>query len=185
MEENLKEFKRRVKKVDGPRRHRVKNSLGIRDAFLYLQSNKWFDIGQSLKESTFQQIIREVNNLLAFEIMEGRSIVFPEHMGSLEVRKHDRYVDIDGNKIKTNYMVDWDQTLKLWSEDEEAYQKKTLVRDINSKERYTIFYNRKGANFNNKGYFLFRANRSVYRVLGQNIKKGQVDAYSRYGNAIH
>lgn len=185
MEENLKDFKKRVKKVDGPRNHRVKNSLGIRDAFLYLQSNKWFNIGQSLREQQFQQIIRDVNNLLAFEIMEGRSIVFPERMGCLEVRKHNRYVDIEGDKVKTNYMVDWDKTLELWSEDEEAYRNKTVVRDLDSTEKYKICYIRRDANYENKAYFQFRANRAVYRVLGQNIKSGQVDAYSkRNGSTI-
>lgn len=182
--ESLRDFKNRIKKVNGPRKHRLKHSLGIRDAFLYLQSHKWFDIGQPLKESVFQKIIRDTNNLLAFEIMEGRSIIFPERMGTLEVRKQDRYVDIVDGKIKTNYTVDWDKTLELWSEDAEAYQNKTLVRDLSSSERYMIFYNRKDANYNNKGYFLFKANRAVHRVLGQNIKKGQIDAYSRYGNAI-
>lgn len=182
--EDLKEFRKRVQKVNEPRNHKVKNSLGIRQAFLYLQSHKWFDIGQPLKEHVFQQIIREINNLLAFEIMEGRSIVFPESMGILEVRKEDRYVDIKDGKVVTNYRIDWDQTLKLWSEDKEAYANRTLVRDVLSKERFRIFYNRRTADYNNKGYFTFRANRAMSRVLGQNIKKGQIDAYSRYGSTI-
>ena len=185
MGESLKDFKKRIKKVDGPREHKVKNSLGIRNAFLYLQSHKWLNIGQALKEQTFQQIIREVNNLLAFEIMEGNCIMFPERMGSLEVRKRERFVDIDDGQLKTNYMVDWDKTLELWSEDTEAYQNRTLVRDIESKEQVTIFYNRKSADFENKSYFKFRPNRSLYRILRQNINKGRVlDMYS-YGTTIH
>lgn len=185
MGESLKDFKKRIKKVDGPREHKVKNSLGIRNAFLYLQSHKWLNIGQALKEQTFQQIIREVNNLLAIEIMEGRSVIFPEHMGSLEVRKHERYADIVDGKLITNYMVDWDKTLELWSEDAEAYQNRTLVRDVKSKDRFTIFYNRKTADFNNKSYFKFKPNRSIYRILIQNVNKGSVlDAYT-YGKTVH
>lgn len=185
MGESLEEFKNRIKKVDGPRKHKVKNSLGIRDAFLYLQSRKWINIGQALKEQTFQRIIRDVNNLLAIEIMEGNRIIFPERMGSLEVRKQERFADIVDGKLRTNYMVDWDKTLELWSEDAEAYQNRTLVRDIESKERVTIFYNRKTADYENKAYFRFKPNRALYRILKQNINKGRVLDMYAYGTAIH
>lgn len=182
--EELREFKKRIKKVDEPRNHRAKNSYGIRDAFLYLQSHKWFNIGRALREPVFQKIIREVNNQLAFEVMKGHAVTFPESMGNLEIRKCERYVDIDGGKIKTNYMIDWDKTLQLWCEDEQARKNRTIVRDTSSRERYTILYNRRNATYNNKWYFQFRANRAMRRVLSWNIKMGQVDAYNMYGNAI-
>lgn len=176
----LAEFKKRTRKVESPRKHRIKNSLGIRDAFLYLQRNKWFNIGRALPEHLFQQIIREVNNQLAFELMEGRTIVFPEKMGFMEVRKAPRYVNIEDGKVKTNYRVDWDKTLELWYTDSEARKNRTLVRDTDSKERFVLRYNRSTANFNNKCYTQFIPQRGIRRILGQNVKQGKIEAYS-YG----
>jgi len=54
MRDSFEEFIAETKKVTGPRIHRIKNSLGIRQAFLFLQKNKWFDIGTPLKEQQFQ-----------------------------------------------------------------------------------------------------------------------------------
>lgn len=176
-EVELREFKRKVKKVNSSRVHKVKNSLGIRQAFLYAQSHKWFDIGQSLKEQQFQQIIREINDQLAFELMEGRPIVFPEKMGCLEVRKTERYVKKDGDKFKTNYRIDWDKTLELWCEDKEAFSNKTLVRDINETERFIILYNRADADYQNKCYMQFRPVRSIKKILGQNVKQGKIESF--------
>lgn len=182
--ESLIEFKKRVKKVSAPRKHKVRNSLGIRDAYLYVQSRKWLNIGHPVKEKLFQQIIRGVNSQLALELSEGRSIMFPLNMGALEVRKSERFVEFEKDKLKTNYRIDWDKTLELWAGDKEAYKERKLVRDVNSKERYTIFYNRKTANYENKSYFQFRPNRGIIVTLGQNIKHGYIDAYSKYGNAL-
>ena len=41
----MDEFRRKVLKVDGPRKHKVRNSWGIYDAYKYTRKNKWFDIG--------------------------------------------------------------------------------------------------------------------------------------------
>jgi len=50
----LEEFKNKTKRVKDPRHHVISNSLGIRQAFSFLQRNKWFDIGRPLKEAQFQ-----------------------------------------------------------------------------------------------------------------------------------
>lgn len=42
-------------------------------------------------------------------------------MGRLEIRKYDARITLQEGKVVTNLPIDWDKTLKLWSEDEEAY----------------------------------------------------------------
>ena len=37
-------FRREVLKVDKPRVHKVKNSLGVYDAYKWLRKNKWLDM---------------------------------------------------------------------------------------------------------------------------------------------
>lgn len=176
----LSEFKKSVKRVYSPRTYKVTNSYGIRDAFLYLQKNKWFNIGRALPEHAFQKIVREVNNILANDLMNGNSIAFPEHMGILEIRKTPRFVRMEDGKIKTNYRIDWDKTLELWYNDKEARESKTLVRDIENTDRFRILYNRATATYNNKCYTEFLPQRAIRRILAQNVKQGNIDAHT-YG----
>lgn len=49
-------------------------------------------------------------------------------MGRLELRKYDAKIYLKDNKVVTNLPIDWDKTLRLWYEDKESYDNRTLVR---------------------------------------------------------
>jgi hypothetical protein len=70
-------------------------------------------------------------------------------MGQLEVRKYDTYVKLMDGKLRTNRKIDWQATLQLWYEDEEAKENKVLIKS-EDKEVFKIFYNKMIANYNNK-----------------------------------
>jgi hypothetical protein len=59
----------------------------------------------------------------------------------LELRKYDASIKIVDGKVKTNLPIDWDKTLKLWYEDEEAYKQRTLIK-MEEKEIYKVHYNK-------------------------------------------
>ena len=172
----MDEFRRQVLKVDRPRVHKVNNSYGVYDVYKYIRKNKWFDIGQSVTEHQFYSIIRRMNNLLADALIHGHDIKLPCRMGTIEVRKYDARISIKDGKIKTNLPIDWDRTLKLWSEDEEAYKKRTLIK-MEEKEIFKIYYNRIKADYNNKSLYEFAVNRDLKRRLKQRIKSGNFDAF--------
>ena len=172
----MDEFRRQVLKVDRPRVHKVNNSYGVYDIYKYIRKNKWFDIGQSVTEHQFYSIIRRMNNLLADALIHGHDIELPCRMGVIEVRKYDARISIENGKVKTNLPVDWDRTLKLWSEDEEAYQKRTLIK-MEEKEIFSVLYNKTGANYKNKSFYEFAVNRDLKRRLKQRIKSGNFDAF--------
>lgn len=172
----MDEFRRQLLKVDKPRKHKIRNSLGTYDAYKYIRKNKWFDIGQPVTEHQFYSIIRRMNNLLAEELLNEHDIVLPCKMGIIEVRKYDARISIKEGKIKTNLPVDWDRTLKLWSEDEEAYKERTLIK-MEEKEIFKVCYNRIKANYNNKSFYEFVVNRDLKRRLKQRIKRGNFDAF--------
>lgn len=172
----MDEFRRQVLKVDGPRVHKVNNSYGVYDAYKYIRKNKWFDIGQPVTEHQFYSIIRRMNNLLAEALIHGHDIELPCRMGTIEVRKYDARVSIEDGKIKTNLPIDWDRTLKLWSEDEEAYKERTLIK-MEEKEIFSIYYNRTKAKYENKSFYEFNPNRQLKLMLKRNIKAGRLDAF--------
>ena len=172
----MDEFRRQVLKVDRPRVHKVNNSYGVYDVYKYIRKNKWFDIGQSVTEHQFYSIIRRMNNLLADALIHGHDIKLPCRMGTIEVRKYDARISIKDGKIKTNLPIDWDRTLKLWSEDEEAYKKRTLIK-MEEKEIFSIYYNRTKAKYENKSFYEFLPNRQLKLMLKRNIKAGRFDAF--------
>ena len=97
-------------------------------------------------------------------------------MGRLEIRKYDARITLQEGKVVTNLPIDWDKTLKLWSEDEEAYQKRTLIKR-EEKEIFKVYYNRGKANYTNKSFFQFDVNRELKKKLKHRIKEGRLDAF--------
>ena len=169
-------FRRKLLKVEESRVHKISNSYGVYDAYKYIRKNKWFDIGQSITEHQFYSIIRGINNLLADSMLEGKDIHLPHKMGVLEVRKYDAKIAFVDGKLKTNLPIDWDKTLKLWSEDEKAYEERTLIK-MEEKEIFKVYYNRFRADYNNKSFYEFAINRDLKKRLKQRIKSGNFDAF--------
>lgn len=175
-DKELVDFLNSIKKVNEPRVHKVNNSLGVYDAYKWIRKNKWLNIGRPLTEHEFYSIIRIVNDYLADSLLHGEDIKLPHRMGRIELRKYDVIISFDGEKVKTNLPIDWDRTLKLWYEDEEAYENKTLVK-VEEKEIFKVYYNRQLADYNNQSFYEFHVNRELNRRLKQRIKEGKIDAF--------
>lgn len=171
-----REFRKEVQKVNDARVHKVTGSLGSYDAYKYIRKNKWFNIGRPLKEGEFYRIIRKINEYLAEELTKGNEVKLPHRMGTLEIRKKPSRIAIIDGQLVTNLPINWDATLKLWYEDKESFDNKTLVR-VENEEIFKVYYNKKDANYNNKSFYEFRPNRQVQRNLTKRIKAGNFDAY--------
>ena len=113
---------------------------------------------------------------MAIKLLMGEDIILPCKMGKIEVRKYNRSISIKNGKVVTNLPIDWDRTLKLWSEDEEAYKERTLIK-MEEKEIFKVHYNKAKADYTNKSFYQFNANRELKRTLKRNIKEGRVDAF--------
>lgn len=177
MEDNFYNlFRSSILKIKGKRHTKINNSLGVYDAYKYIRKNKWFNIGRPLTEKEFYSIIRTVNKYLIDSLLEGYSIKLPMSMGSLEIRKYIPFVGIKDNKLKETYPIDWNRTIKLWYENEEAYKNKTLVK-VQNKEVFKIFYNRKSAKYNNKSFYELIPSRGVKDKLKEIIRDKGFDAF--------
>ena len=106
----------------------------------------------------------------------GNSITLPNRMGRLELRKYDSKVAFKEGKLVTNLPIDWDRTLKLWYEDKESYDNKTLVK-MEEKEIFKVYYNKSTAEYNNKSFYQFNINREIKQRLKYNIRRGIIDAF--------
>ena len=97
-------------------------------------------------------------------------------MGKIELRKIDITPKIVDGKLVISKPIDWDRTLKLWYEDNEAFKQRTLVK-VENNDLFKIFYNKSKAKFNNKCFYEFQVNRDIKQRLKKNIKLNRIDAF--------
>lgn len=175
----MDDFRREVLKVDKPRVHRIKNSLGVYDGYKWLRKNKWLDVGP-ISEHDYYAIIRAVNKALMLNFLITGSINLPERMGEITLRKYPAKITLNNGKIQTNLPVDWDATLHLWSEDKDSYDNRTLIR-AEEREIFKVLYDKSKALYNNKSFYNFELNRDIKIALKRKLKKGLLDAFMLCG----
>lgn len=174
-------FIKDIKKVNQPRKHSIKGSLGVYDAYKHIRKNKWYNIPRPLKEGEFYRIIRSVNLELGKALVRGYDIILPHRLGQLEILKKPSRIQIVDGKVVTNLPIDWDATLKLWYEDLEALQNKTLVH-VENEEIFMVHYNKTKADFTNKTFYEFKPNRELKHSLTRAARQGTLEAYLAYRN---
>lgn len=173
---DFQEFRRKVLKLNEPRVHRVTNSYGVYDAYKYYRKNRPKNSKYVLTESEYFSIIRQINLILGDKLLEGRDIILPRRMGSIELRKRPAKVEFIDGEVVDNLPIDWNTTLKLWSEDEGSYNEKKLIK-LEEKEIFSIYYSKRKANYNNKVFYRFDANRQLKVRLKDLIKNNKIDAF--------
>lgn len=177
------EFIQKLKKVSSTRKHKVSNSYGVRDGFKYYRKTKPKDSKYVLEDIEYYKIIRTINNKLKEKLLEGKDITLPCRMGKLELRKLEKGINIVNGKVVNNYPISWDKTLKLWYEDEDAYNRKILVKE-ESKNVFKIYYDKYSANYNNKKFYQFSTNRDLKLKLKEKIQDNKIEAFL-YGKKLY
>ena len=100
-------------------------------------------------------------------------------MGTFETIKYKSNIKFEDGKLKTNLPIDWNKTLDLWKEDNEAFRDKTLLR-YELDYIYKLKYNPYKAKFNNKTIFQFKFIRDIKQGISKEIQKGNIDAILKY-----
>ena len=172
------DFVKSIKKVTGNRAHKITNSYGVYDAFKYYRKNKPKDKKFILTESQYFAIIRGINDKLVDALSNGSDINLPERMGRIELRKYsiEPRINSDG-KLVYKAPVNWDATLKLWYEDEEARDNKTIIK-VESDTQYKVLYNKSRAIYNNKVFYTLSVNRELRKKIYTAAKNGTLDAFT-------
>lgn len=174
-----KKFESDVKKAGKKRVYKVTGSHGVREAFAYYRANRPRESEYVLSDCQYFSIIRKINDILRKYLADGNEIDLPESMGKLEIRKRPTITEFREGKLYTNLPIDWDSTLKLWYEDEESYSSKRLVRQ-EVREIFRVFYNKYRADYTNKTFYKFQANRELKKMLSKKIKSNELDAALLY-----
>lgn len=158
---------------------RIVSSYGVTDIYRYIRRNKYMSIGEPIPISNFSRIIQAMNLHLIDKFYKGHDIKLPYRLGSIELRKYIARVEFSKGEIQTNLPVNWKATKELWAEDEESRINKTLVR-YEEDFIYKILYNKKGAVYKNKLFYMMVFARAFKRGLKPRIKEEGLDSFKLY-----
>lgn len=167
-------FKSTIAKLRGQRKHKITKSYGNKQAWRWIKKNKWINIKQPISEKLFGLVIKKVNTAIRDKVISGGSVVLPYNMGILELVKYKAKLQIINNKIETNLPIDWNNTLKYWNQDKDAFKNKKLIR-IDNKEIFKIRYSKRLCKYKNKNYFNFYPNRQMKIKLKDKIINKETD----------
>lgn len=160
-------FKNKIKKVSSPRKHTIKNCLGMIDAYKYYTKSNKPSI-HTVNESIYRKIIDNVNLKMIDSLFETGELRLPLQMGFLRIYKRTSKPVIKNGELEYHAPINWNKTLELWEKDPESKIAKTLVKrepgDI-----YSIRYRHRYCKFKNKEYFMFRPSRPLKLKLKDRI----------------
>ena len=178
--EDFSRFSASVRGAGVKNRHakKVSDSWGVYDYYKYYR--KAFPKGRPKKGvyrmdcGTYYKIIRTANKALAEILVKEGRLELPNAMGVIEITKFPTYVKFVNGKLKTNRAIKWTDTLKLWYEDKEAYDKKIVIRD---EREYGIKfrYRKVGCTFPNYSFYEFDVLRCVRRMYNDHVENGGME----------
>lgn len=162
--------------VQKERNFKIKNSVGVKQIYRTLKKNNSFKY--PMNESLFYKIIRTVHEIMKEELLKGNNVKLPLRMGSFELRKSIiKKPEIINNKLIIHSPINWDKTLKLWYEDEEAKNKKILIRS-NLKYKFRLYYIKYNANYKNRSYIKFTSCDSFRKEVYSKVISNNLEAFT-------
>jgi len=160
---------------------KIKKDYGMADYYKYFKK-EYPELDITNKK--FYNVIADFNEKITEMIIEDNLDYQLPHLGaSIAVKKTKQIPKIVDGKLVNTSPVDWVTTNKLWNEDEEAKEKKLLVRFTNyhtSKYVFGIYLKKYIYSFKNKKYYKFKATRTFARLLGKRIKDENKERYDAF-----
>lgn len=175
----FEEFALKTKRA-GSHKFKITGSYGVKSAFREMRKNKWKGCIRPVNEKEFYTIINNVNKCYAEALLNGEDITLPDKMGRISLAVQERKVKLVDGKVKCTKPIDWKETLKLWYEDEESRNNKTLVRrDVD--KVFMIRFNSHYGTTKNKQFFKFMPCRSLKLKLKDKIINNEITDAFNYG----
>lgn len=169
-------FINKIKKVNGPRKHKIRNSYGKRDYYRHYCKHRPKVDEYKLSQKEYYKIYDLLTSAIINAFLEAGSVTFPHQMGKIEYRKDTPRVYKRDGKTFFTHPIDWPKTLSWWSEDSKAYEERKLIRRSENWV-FKLLYIKHKAKYNNKIFFKFNFNRKLKRKLKVLIKDNKVDTF--------
>lgn len=159
---------------------KIKAHYGIKDYYKYFKDNNNIDISKSKYSEIISLFNKELTNLI---IEDNVEYVLPYIGSSLAIKKDKRLPKIVNGKLYNTSPVDWVKTNELWANDEEAKEKKLLVRFLNthtSKHVFRVYFKKNIHPLLNKRFYNFKTCRNFQRLLSSRINDEDKPKYDTF-----
>ncbi len=177
-EETRDEFAKKVrfKRLPGRPKSKINNSYG--QYAYYLNWRRVRPEGErfNIKWDNFSKILHSMNQLMIEEMFNSGSVELPYSLGSLVICSWKREVCIKDGRLKIPYIVDWEKTLTLWYEDEEAHQNKTKVY-FENKNNYIVRWETIPGKYKNQYFYNFKILRRIKQEVAKRATNNTLDNF--------
>jgi hypothetical protein len=162
------------------KKKRTPTDYGMKDYYKFYKEK--YD--PEITRKKYHDIIAEFNTeVMDLIINEGLEYLIPYIYITLCVRKDKRAPKIVNGRLYNNTPVDWVKTNKLWVEDEDAKERKILVRFNNSHTSgyvFRIYAKKFSRTYRNKRYYKFKTARDFNRALAKRINDESKDKFDSF-----
>lgn len=159
---------------------RIKTDYGIKDFYKYYYSKSKNPKNKEL----FNKIVYDFNKRIVDSIInDGLEFTPIKAQFTFCIRKNKRSIKLIDNKVVNTHPIDWKTTTTLWENDEEARDKKLIIRFLNnhtSKYVFRILMLKNKGTYLNKRFFRYKPPRSFQRSLAKRILNPNLDNYEAY-----
>src|SRR5699024_929343 len=159
--------------------HKYKSDFGLADYRNFYKDN-YGDIDDLKYSKMVRQYFKAVRDLI---VEKGYTYTIPHLRFKITIRKIKIKPKIVDGVLINNKPINWKATKELWEKDEDAKEKKLLVRYNNYETSgyiIRIYLKKFGANVKNQRYYKFRANRVFQRSLAKRNRDPNKDMYDAY-----
>lgn len=171
----MSEFSDRIRKIKDNRTPSCTGAYKIKEIYSSLKKNKRID---KINLNTFRSIVRTMGKNIAQLVIDGNVVTLPTRMGKIMILERTRKPRFINGYLFTDQMIDWDKTVKLWEDDDEARTEKILVRYTNDK-RYRFVHDVHKAEYKNKYFFKVRFNTQMTRKIYEYAKQNNVKYHTK------
>lgn len=165
--------------------HKLKGDYGIGDYYKYYK--KKYDHDDTISRQTYNKILTDFNAGIIDLVIEQHLIFYIPFLGlEIFIKKDKRKPKIVNGKLVNNVPINWKATTDLWGRDEEAKEKKVLVRYSNSHTSgyvFRIYCKKFKSRIRQKRLYKFKPSRKFQRALSARIldpNKDNFDAFLLY-----
>lgn len=159
---------------------KIKSHFGMNDYYRFYKKNYNKDIEYKKYSNIISDYNKEIINLILNKSLEYK---IPILNFLITIRKEQRSPQIKNGELYNNRPIDFKKTLELWSKDEDAKNKKILLRFNNNHTSgyvFRIFSKNHESRVKNKKYYKFLPSRLFKRSLAARINDDSKDKFDCY-----
>lgn len=161
--------------------NKIKVHFGMKDYYEFFQKKY---TNPKITKLLYNKIVSAANKEIV-EIILNKSMDYkiPYLSSVITIRKDKRTPRIVDGKVVNPAPVDWVTTNKLWANDEDAKNKKILVKHLNTHTMgfvFRIYMKKFGSSFKNRTVYKFKPSRHFSRGLSARIKDDKKDKFDTY-----